>query len=189
MAIIIAINLWVIYVIGYGIALIVQVWANEKRGEPFEDPELLKSKKFVFVLSLIWIFGGLIISIFVPVTFGVLFNIGLIFSVIGLIIVLLTFYSFAQKAGLVTSKMLRYSRNPNYIGWVIYYFGLALMGWSESIWSIFFFIYFLITIPYLHWVVLMEEKFLSNKYGDSYKEYLEKTPRYIGKPRKREQTT
>jgi len=71
------------------------------------------------------------------------------------------------------------------VGWVIYYFGLALMGWSGSIWSIIFFIYFLITIPYLHWVVLTEEKFLSEKYGDSYKEYLEKTSRYLGRSRKK----
>lgn len=181
-----SINLWVVYVSGYGIAMIVQLWANNKRGEPFEDPELLKSKKFGFVLSLIWIFGGFASSLFVPVNFGLLFYIGLIFGAIGFIIVLLTFYSFAQKSGLVTSKIHQYSRNPNYVGWVIFYFGLALMGWSESIWSIIFFIYFLITIPYLHWVVLNEEKFLSKKYGESYKEYLEKTPRYLGKSRKKE---
>lgn len=179
------INLWVFYAIGYGVALIVQVWANEKRGEPFEDPELLKSKKFAFVISLIWLIGGFVISLFVPVNFGVLFYIGLIFCAIGFIIVLFTFYSFAQKAGLVTSNIHHYSRNPNYIGWVIFYLGLALMGWSTSIWSIIFFIYMLITIPYLHWVVLTEEKFLSEKYGDSYKEYLEKTPRYLGRSRKK----
>ena len=181
-----AINLWVFYAIGYGVAMIVQIWTNKKRGEPFEDPELLMSKKFGFVISLIWLIGGFVISLFVPVNFGLLFYIGLIFCAIGFIIVLFTFYSFAQKAGLVTSKIHQYSRNPNYVGWIIFYLGLALIGWSKSIWSVIFFIYFLITIPYLHWVVLTEEKFLSNKYGDSYKEYLEKTPRYIGKSRTKE---
>jgi len=178
-------NLWLFYVIGYAIAMVVQIWANKKRGEPFEDPELLMSKKIVFIISLIWLFGGLVISFFVPVDFGLLFYIGLIFCLFGLIVVLTTFYSFAQKPGLVTLKIHQYSRNPNYIGWVIFYFGLALIGWSESIWSIIFFMYFLITIPYLHWVVLIEEKFLSKKYGDSYKEYLKNTPRYFGRKKKR----
>ncbi len=179
-----SINLWLYYAIGYGIAMVVQIWANKKRGEPFEDPELLMSNKKMFILSLIWLFGGFIISIFVPVSFGLQFYIGLIFCFIGFIIVLATFYSFAQKAGLATTRIHRYSRNPNYIGWIIFYFGLSLIGWSLSIWSIIFFIYFLITFPFLHWCVLIEEKFLSNKYGDSYKEYLQKTPRYFGKAKK-----
>ncbi len=58
------------------------------------------------------------------------------------------------------------------------------MGWSESIWSFIFLIYFIITIPYFHWTVLLEEKFLSTKYGDVYKEYLKETPRYLGKHKK-----
>jgi protein-S-isoprenylcysteine O-methyltransferase Ste14 len=179
-----SINLWLFYAIGYGIAMVVQIWANKKRGEPFEDPELLMSNKILFLIAIIWLFGGFIICLFVPVNFGLQFYIGSIFCIIGLIIVLATFYSFAQKPGLATAIIHRYSRNPNYIGWIIFYFGLFLIGWSLSIWSIIFFIYFLITIPYLHWCVLIEEKFLSNKYGDAYKDYLKKTPRYIGRPRK-----
>ncbi len=181
-----SINLWLIYVIGYGIAMFFQIWANKKRGEPFEDPELLfkfKGKK-IFLIGMIWLFGGFAISLFAPVIFGLQFYIGLIFCIIGLIIVLATFYSFAQNPGLVTTRIHRYSRNPNYVGWIIFYFGLSLMSWSLSIWSIIFFIYFLITIPYLHWCVILEEKFLSNKYGDTYKDYLKNTPRYLGIPKK-----
>ena len=179
-----SINLWLFYVIGYGIAMAFQIWANKKRGEPFEDPELLFSEKKLFLISMIWLFGGFAISLFVPVNFKLQFYFGLIFCIIGLIIVLATFYSFAQKPGLATTRIHRYSRNPNYIGWIIFYFGLSLIGWSLSIWSIMFFIYFLITIPYLHWCVLKEEKFLSNKYGDPYREYLKNTPRYLGKQKK-----
>ncbi len=178
-------NLWLFYAIGYGIAMVVQLWANKKRGEPFEDPELLFSNKKLFIVAMIWLFGGFVISLFVPVNFGLLFYIGVIFCIIGFIIVLITFYSFAQKAGLVTKGIQRYSRNPNYIGWTIFYFGLSLMGWSLSIWSIIFFIYFLITIPYLHWCVILEEKFLSKKYGDPYREYLKSTPRYLGKSKQK----
>jgi protein-S-isoprenylcysteine O-methyltransferase Ste14 len=58
---------------------------------------------------------------------------------------------------------------------------LTLIGWSQSIWSILFLWYLIYTAAYLHWNVLHEEVFLANKYGDSYKNYLAKTPRYFGR--------
>jgi len=175
-------NLWLFYAIGYVFAYSTQVWANKKRGEPFDDPEFLFSDKKIVVIAMIWLFGGLIISIFVPVNFGFLFYIGLTLYILGLVIVEFTLYSFAHTKGLTTTRIHRYSRNPGYVGWTFFYLGLTLMGWSESLWSIIFLIYFIITIPYFHWTVLLEEEFLSNKYGDPYREYLKKTPRYLGIP-------
>ncbi|MFX1514109.1 MAG: methyltransferase family protein, partial [Promethearchaeota archaeon] len=156
---------------------------DRKRGEPFEDPELLSQKK-IFIPAMIWLLGGFIISLFVPVNFGLLFYFGLSFALVGLIIVGFTFYSFAHKSGLTTTRIHRYSRNPNYIGWIFFMGGLSLIGWSESIWSIIFLLYFIFTVGYLHWTVLLEEAFLANKYGDSYQEYQKKTPRYVGIPKK-----
>ena len=178
-------NLWFFYVIGYVIAYSTQVWANKKRGEPFDDPEFLFSDKKIVTIAMVWLFGGLVISLFVPVIFELYFYIGLPFYLLGLVIVVLTFYSFAQTPGLTTSRIHHYSRNPGYVGWTILYFGLTLMGWSViSIWSIIFSIYFIITIAYLHWTVLLEEAFLVKKYGESYQEYLKNTPRYLGIPKK-----
>ena len=45
-------------------------------------------------------------------------------------------------------------------------FGMALFGWSTSLWSIIFMIYFLVTLLYFHWTVTLEEAFLIEKYGD-----------------------
>ncbi|MFX1250927.1 MAG: methyltransferase family protein [Promethearchaeota archaeon] len=179
----IPINLWMFYVGGYAIAFLLQTWANRKRGEPFDDPELI-SQKIIFIPAMIWLIGGFIISLFVPVNFGLSFYLGLLFAIIGLIIGGLTLYSFAHSPGLTTTRIHRYSRNPIYVGWTFFIGGLTLIGWSASVWSIIFLIYFIITIPYLHSVVLLEEAFLANKYGDSYKEYLKKTPRYLGIPKK-----
>ncbi|MFX1250926.1 MAG: methyltransferase family protein [Promethearchaeota archaeon] len=179
----IPINLWMFYVGGYAIAYPLRIWADRKRGEPFEDPELLSQKK-VFIPAMIWLVGGFLISLFVPVNFGLSFYLGLFFAIIGLIIVGLTFYSFAHSPGLTTTRIHRYSRNPNYIGWTFFMGGLTLIGWSASIWSILFLVYFIFTVGYLHWTVLLEEAYLANKYGDSYKEYLKKTPRYLGIPKK-----
>ena len=175
-------NLWLFYIIGYVIAYSLQVWANKKRGEPFDDPEFLFSDKKIVVIAMVWLIGGFIISLFVPVDFGFLFYIGLSFYIMGIIIGGFAMYSFAHSRGLTMTRIHRFSRNPVYVGWTIFYLGLTLMGWSESVWSIIFLIYFVITIPYFHWTVLLEETFLSNKYGDPYREYLKKTPRYLGLP-------
>ena len=175
-------NLWLFYVIAYAVALPIQTWANNKRGAPFDDPEFLFRGRKIFTIAMIWLIGGLVISLFVPVEFGILFLLGLFFYLVGMIIVGLTFYSFANNRGLVTTGIQRYSRNPGYVGWTFVIFGLALMGWSSSPWSIIFLIYFLITPPYFHWTVLLEEEFLANKYGDSYRDYLKRTSRYFGLP-------
>jgi protein-S-isoprenylcysteine O-methyltransferase Ste14 len=174
------IGLWIFYVIGYAIAYPLRNWAQKTRGEPFEDPELLAQKK-AMIPAMTWILGGFVISLFVPINFGFLFLIGLLLAVIGVIIVGYVFYSFAHNPGLAIRGIYRYSRNPNYIGWTIFFLGLTLIGWSESIWSIIFLAYLVYTICYFYWVVLQEEEFLTNKYGDSYREYVEKTPRYFGK--------
>jgi protein-S-isoprenylcysteine O-methyltransferase Ste14 len=176
-------NLWLFYVVAYAIALPMQTWANKKRGQPFDDPEFLFRGKVIFPLAMLWLIGGFVISLLVPLVSGVLFIVGLCFYIGGLTVVGFTFYSFAHNRGLVTTGIHRYSRNPGYVGWVFVIFGLCLIGWSPSFWSVLFLIYFIITPLYFHWTVLLEEKFLANKYGNSYREYLRSTPRYLGVPK------
>ena len=147
-----------------------------------DDPEFLFHTRGIFPLALLWLFSGLAISLFVPLVFGGLFILGLCFYIGGIAVTSLTYYSFAHNPGLVRSGIHRYSRNPGYVGWLLVIFGLTLMGWSVSIGSILFLIYFLLSLPYLHWTVLLEERFLTKKYGDSYREYLRETSRYFGVP-------
>jgi protein-S-isoprenylcysteine O-methyltransferase Ste14 len=174
-------NLWLFYVLGYAIAFPMQAWANKKRGQPFDDPEFLfRSRKSIFPLAMLWLIGGFSISLFVPLVFGALFIVGLCFFIGGMVVAGFTFYSFAHHSGLVTTGIHRYSRNPGYVGWIFVLFGLTLMGWSASIASILFLIYIILTIPYFHWTVLLEEDFLVKRYGDSYREYLRSTSRYFG---------
>ena len=171
-------NVWIFYVSGYVIAYSARMWAEKTRGEPFEDPEL-SMQKGVLIPALIWMVIGLIITIFTPITGGLGLTVGILVLVIGMIIVLLAFYSFAMKSGLTVSLIHKYSRNPNYIGWDLYMGGLAILGWSNSIWSYLCLAYFVYTVIYLHLTILVEEKFLANKYGEEYRGYLTKAPRYF----------
>jgi len=175
-------NLWVFYVLAYAIALPVQEWANHKRGKPFDDPEFLFNGPWIFTLAMVWLISGLIISLFVPVDFGPLFYVGLIFYIGGIFVGVLGLYSFAQANELVIQGIHRYSRNPLYVGWALAILGMALMGWSTTVWSIAFVIYFIVTLVYFHWTVTLEEAFLLDKYGDPYRNYLNSTARYFGMP-------
>ncbi|MFW9846646.1 MAG: methyltransferase family protein [Candidatus Thorarchaeota archaeon] len=177
-------NLWIFYIAGYAIVYPLRIWAERKRGAPFEDPDLTSQRR-VMIPAAIWMIAGLAISFLVPINFGELALGGLAIAIIGLVLVGIVFYSFANQPGLATEGIHGYSRNPNYIGWTVYFLGLTMIGWSESIWSLLFLAYLIYTAGYLHWNVLQEEKFLLEKYGESYQEYLEATPRYLGVPRTR----
>lgn len=176
-------NLWIFYALAYAIAFPMRTWANAKRGEPIEDPELLAERKIVLVVALTWILSGFVISLFVPLSFGTLFYMGVIIYLLGIIIAGGALYSLTHNPGLVTGGFYRYSRNPNYVGWTLVILGMSLMGWSTSIPSILLLVYFFVTIPYFHWTVLVEEDYLVNKHGESYREFLELTPRYFGFPK------
>jgi protein-S-isoprenylcysteine O-methyltransferase Ste14 len=176
-------NLWIFYLFAYAVAFPLRQWANAKRGEPIEDPEFLRNHKSIVIAAMIWLIGGFVISLFAPTVFNAPFLVGLAFYILGLAVAVFAFYSFAHQSGLVTGVLYRYSRNPNYVGWIFLIFGLCLMSWSSSLWSISFFVYFIITVPYLHWTVLLEEHHLAQKHGDSYRRYLASTPRYFGVPK------
>ncbi len=172
-------NLWVFYVLVYVIAFPLRQWANKRRGEPIEDPDMLMQHKLLLALTLLWLFGGFAISLFVPLRSGIVFWIGLASYVVGVAIVAAALIALGAP-GLVRGSVYRYSRNPNYVGMVFVIFGLVLMGWSASLGSILFTLYFLLTLPYFHWTILTEEAFLSAKFGASYSEYLRSTARYLG---------
>lgn len=79
-------------------------------------------------------------------------------------------------SGLVTSGPYRYSRNPQYIGFILFTIGMVLY-WPT-----------LLTIPmgtvlclaYLK-LAYTEEKRLKLTFKESYKTYSEETPRFVGK--------
>ena len=179
-------NLWLFFVIGYGIIWASMVLVSRKRGKPIEDPEFYKMPggKKCMAIGWIWLIVLLLISIFTPVNFGSLFWLGLPYYLLGIILNLIAVHSFARfTKGVNTTGIYRYSRNPMYAASFFFLLGLCLMGWSTSVWSVVLLIFFIVSIPFYHWTVLLEESFLEHKYGKSYCEYRKKVPRYIGAPK------
>jgi|RhiMetdeSRZDD1v2_1073273.scaffolds.fasta_scaffold1340909_2 protein-S-isoprenylcysteine O-methyltransferase Ste14 len=76
---------------------------------------------------------------------------------------------------LLESGPYRYTRNPIYIGFVIFYFGLAIM--LTSAWMLVLLIPVLIVLQ--RGVVEREEAYLQVKFGEAYRKYQARVPRWL----------
>ena len=97
-----------------------------------------------------------------------LFSIGMLFTAVALVN-----YTLTPQGEAVVTGVYRFSRNPIYAAYALVGYGMALMVGS---WPI----VVLHTIENLvsHRMVLQEEKYCSEKYGESYRKYMKKVPRY-----------
>jgi protein-S-isoprenylcysteine O-methyltransferase Ste14 len=82
----------------------------------------------------------------------------------------------------VNKGIYRFSRNPMYFG-----IFLIFVGTSIACVSLIFLMLTIIFVILSHIVVVYEEQFCAQKYGNSYQEYLNKIPRWIGIPKTKQQ--
>ncbi|MBK1811950.1 isoprenylcysteine carboxylmethyltransferase family protein [Clostridium sp. YIM B02505] len=80
-----------------------------------------------------------------------------------------------QKTTIVKSGIYKYSRNPAFLGFDLFYIGIA-MSFSNII-NILFTCF---TILIFHLQILEEEKFLPTIFGKEYLDYKNTTRRYLG---------
>ena len=80
------------------------------------------------------------------------------------------------RTKLVTTGIYRYSRNPAFLGFDFMYVGLLLMYFNLSMLVVSAF-----AIIMLHLQILQEERYLTENYGDSYREYRKHVFRYLGR--------
>ena len=77
---------------------------------------------------------------------------------------------------LMTDGPYRFSRNPMLLG--VYIFDLGLLYWLQSGWSL---LVFAVEVVFLTLQVRSEEKRLEADFGDEYREYKARVPRYLFK--------
>jgi len=110
---------------------------------------------------------------------------GVVIGIVGLAICLIGIIHFGSiskvlcvdPGNLTVSGPYRWSRNPQYVGWVLFLLGFALNDWS--LWCL---AALLVVAISLHLLVLIEEEHLRRVFGDRYIEFCSKTPRYLGWP-------
>lgn len=111
---------------------------------------------------------------------------GILFLSVGATIYLAAvvgFRSLSRLSGLDSSRLItvgiyRWSRNPQYVGWMLFLFGIALLRTSGMVLLLaaLFWISFRMYLP-------LEEKLLERIHGQPYRRYRSKTHRYFGPPK------
>ena len=145
------------------------------------DIPLDKTKKRLGNILSTFFILPIIYSFFLPIKISsIWFFIGLIIYLIGLIIGIFAWFDFYTTAvdKLVTKGIYRVSRNPMYLCIVLIFTGtgIACVSW----------LFLLLTIIFTilsHILVRSEEHFCLNTYGQDYRDYLNRTPRWIGLPK------
>jgi protein-S-isoprenylcysteine O-methyltransferase Ste14 len=141
-----------------------------------------KMQKNAFATTQLIYFLLIIYSIFVPLKLGtVWFYVGLPVFLIGLIPYAMLTVNFMTTPldKPVIRGIYRYSRHPMYLTMFLMLLGagIASASWIFLLLSIVD-----IILPLLF--VEAEERYCIEKYGDAYREYMTRTPRWIGLPRK-----
>jgi protein-S-isoprenylcysteine O-methyltransferase Ste14 len=140
-----------------------------------------KKDKLINLFSMILYMGVMFCSIFVPLKLGsIWFYVGLALFVLGMSFIIPEVQLFFRKKGqLLTKGFYRISRHPIYVMVDVAWIGIGVA--TES-WALLALIVLYMIV--LHFLILAEERICLEKYGDVYREYMKKTPRYIGIPKK-----
>jgi len=152
-------------------------------GGPARVPCKSKITLLVAGLSKIIFFPAVLYSVFLPLQLGTIwFYVGLPITLIGLVGIILVLVDWVKTpAGQpVTRGIYRYSRHPMYVTMVLLLLGVSIISAS--------WVFLLFTIisgvgatrPYF---VKIEEAQCLGHYGDVYREYMNRTPRWIGIPK------
>lgn len=118
-------------------------------------------------------------------TVGLLFPLALALMILGFLIVVFSMpflgrRSFGREVGrLRTDGLYRFSRNPQLAGGFLFIAGYAMLwpSWKGALWAS-------LWLVSAHLMVRGEEEHLEHVFGDEYREYCARTPRYLGLPKK-----
>jgi len=145
-------------------------------------PEIIQSRQDTIMAWLtqgLWV-GATLYSIFVPFQTGTPWLwVGLAFFLAGMgFLVLATLCVAGTPAGKpFTSGVYRCSRHPMYLSMILVYLGVSIAAAS---WL--FLLITMITFFLQRYQMIKEEKYCCAQFGDAYRRYLDRTPRWIGIP-------
>ena len=139
-----------------------------------------EEQKKLTIASLFW-FVLLLYSVFLPLKLEMAWlYTGTAFYLVGTVFLTLFFVDVAatRKGEPFTTGIYRYSRNPMYVGMVLQFFGIGI---ATASW-LFLLITLAMTVP-MWFIVTVEERSCLEKFGGAYRDYMNRTPRWIGIPK------
>lgn len=95
---------------------------------------------------------------------------------LGVLLCVASVSNFARPAdnGINLTGLYRISRNPMYVAYFIYFLGCVLL--TQSLLLLLILMVFQVSA---HWIILSEERWCIKKFGEEYKNYINKVRRYI----------
>jgi len=176
-------NAWIFMLVD---TLTIPVFMRIVKNRQSPSPEkamagMSRVEKIILYGSKVMFFPVLIYSIFVPLKLGTMwFYIGLPITLIGLIagVMVLVNWATTPPDEPVTRGLYRYSRHPMYVSGFFMYVGLGI-ACASWVFMLFAVVFTVVSFVYAD----AEEQLTLEMYGDSYREYINRTSRYIGLPR------
>jgi protein-S-isoprenylcysteine O-methyltransferase Ste14 len=174
-------NAWIFMPYLFLLMILVDKLKNGEEPGKLEIESLSKSGKIIFNVAFIVLFCSVIYSIFLPLKLGTTwFYVGLPITLIGLITLTIVMFNFSTTpwGKPITKGFYRYSRHPMYITTTLFLFGVGI---ATASW-LFLSLSILFTILNA-FRAINEERFCLKQHGEGYREYMNKTPRWIGLPK------
>jgi protein-S-isoprenylcysteine O-methyltransferase Ste14 len=179
-------NAWILIVLFYLSMFIPDLFLDKearKKSKRMSQFPPFKKKEKILALSTHAIIMpvALVYSIFLPLKLGTAWlYAGLAIYVTALVISITALFNIASAPAdkPITSGVYKISRHPMYFSGFLMFVGVGITCAS---WVFLFFA--VIWIVFWRMVVPVEERFLIDEYGDDYRDYLTRTPRWIGIPK------
>jgi len=177
-------NLWILWVAWVFFHVVPLDWpifrydykAMFKKSAAYPPPN--KSEKIMNNFGTAILIILIIYSIFLPLPLGTpLLYAGIALFVVGLIICVIARIPWRTTPidEPITKGLYKYSRHPIYIGVFVQYIGI---GFASASWL--FLLLIIVSTILSILCTPAEERFCLEKYGDTYRKYLNRTPRWIG---------
>jgi protein-S-isoprenylcysteine O-methyltransferase Ste14 len=158
------------------------VYVAIKKSVPsVEESGLSRVAKVFAGSSKLLLFPAMVYSIFLQMKLGTAwFYVGLPITLIGLIAYTIVLVNWATTplSNHVSRGLYRYSRHPMYVTMFVFLLGLGIVTAS---WVLF--LLFIVFVVGCVVFVNVEEQSCLDKWGDAYREYMDRTPKWIGIPK------
>lgn len=173
-------NGWIPFAIYFiGLVLLVSLYSKEARVWLFNNPQDENKNIFVFIrlFGQLAMMAYIVMMVFTPIRIDTpAFLVGAIVYLIGLVFEMSALYYFRKTpvGQPVVKGPYRVSRNPQWLGLFLVLLGSAI---AAGVWL---YIGVVLIVGFIyHKQILDEEKACIKKYGDSYREYMRRIPRYF----------
>ena len=178
-------NAWIFMVpfLVVNIIFFILMTKKDVPGGPSRIPCKSKVTLLVATASKIVYLPAIIYSVFLPLKLGAIwFYVGLPVTLVGLLgnILIMVDWAVTPAGEPVTRGMYRYSRHPIYVTGTLMLLGISII--TASWVFLLFTIIFGVGVTRLY-VIKIEEAQCLGHYGAAYREYMNRTPRWIGIPK------